>query len=89
MAKPDEEEIIHRDLDTETEEPVEQVAEIIAELEEKSVEDMTPLYQQLDHILDQIFSDPPADDAQITITFTYEDYRVTVEQNGHAKFVEV
>lgn len=81
-------EIIHRTLDTGVEEPVEQVAETIAELEGESVDDMTPLYNHIDHILDRLFSNPPADEAEITIEFTYEEYRITVEQNGHAQFVE-
>lgn len=88
MSGSDDQEIIHRTLDTDAEEPVEQVAETIAELEGESVENMTPLYNHLDHILDRLFSDPPADEAEITITFTYEEYRVTIEQNGDAQFVE-
>lgn len=88
VADSNNQEIIHRTLDTGAEEPVEQVAETIAELEGEPVENMTPLYNHLDHILDRIFSDPPADEAEITIEFTYEEYRITVEQNGHAEFVE-
>lgn len=38
---------------------------------------------------DEIFSNPPAPEAQIRITFSYEGYRVTVEQDGTAKFVAI
>ena len=88
MGNSSDQEMYHRDLDTDAEQPVEQIAEIVADLEEQSMKDLTPLYSQLDHVLDQLFSDPPAEEADVVISFTYENYRITVEQNGHAKFVE-
>lgn len=89
MSDSNETEIVHRTLDTERIEPAEQVAEIIASLDNRKIEDVTTAYEQIDHVLTHIFSNPPDPDAQIEVTFTYDGYRVTVEQNGTARFVEV
>jgi hypothetical protein len=88
MAEPTEE-IVHRQLATEREDPVVQITEAIEEIDGTDQREMTPVYDQLDHVLDYIFSNPPVPEAQVQITFTYEGYRITVEQDGSAQFVEV
>jgi len=82
-------EIIPRELSTDTETPAVQIAEIVAELEGKDTCDLTTMYDHVDHVLEHIFSDPPVPEAQIEITFTYEGYRVSVEQDGFAEFVSI
>lgn len=62
---------------------------MIAALDDRDIEEVTVAYGQIDHILTHIFSNPPDPDAQIEITFTYDGYRVTVEQNGEVRFVDV
>ena len=89
MGDSHEGEIVHRELNTEVDEPVLQVAEKIAELENNSVEEMKPTYTHLDHVLDYIFANPPVPEAQVEITFSYEGYRITVEQDGSAKFIKI
>jgi hypothetical protein len=39
-------------------------------------------------MLDVVFENPPAPEAQVEVTFSYEGYRITVEQNGRARFVQ-
>ena len=65
-----------------------QVTEIVAELEGTEVDELFPIYEQLDDVLDNIFSEPPSPEAQLVITFSYEGYRITIEQDGHGKFVK-
>lgn len=79
--------IVHRTLDTDREEPVIQIAEIVAELEDEDEDDLATTYDRLDHVLDHIFEEPPDPEAQVEITFSYEGYRITVEQSGAAQFV--
>ena len=79
--------IVHRTLDTGRSEPVVQIAEIVAELENKNEDELTTTYEKLDHVLSHIFENPPEPEAQVEISFSYEGYRVTVEQNGDAQFV--
>jgi len=89
MVDSPDDEIRHHELDTDDKEPVLQVAEIVAELEGKEQDELRPTYEHLDHLLQHIFEQPPVPEAQVEITFTYEDYRITVEQNGTARFVKV
>lgn len=82
-------EFVHRELDTDREEPVVQVAEIIADLEGTSAKNLTSTYDHLDHVLDYIFRNPPVPEAQVQISFSYEGYRITVQQDGTAQFVRI
>lgn len=88
MGDSPERRIIHRELETDVEEPVVQIAEIVADLEDVPHEDLTRTYDHLDHILTYVFENPPVPAAQVQITFTYEGYRITVEQDGSAQFVK-
>lgn len=81
--------VVHRELDTDRENPAVQVAEVVAELEDKQPEELTTTYDCLDHVIDNIFSDPPSPEADLQITFSYEGYRVTVEQDGTTRFAEL
>ncbi|WP_178918348.1 HalOD1 output domain-containing protein [Natronomonas gomsonensis] len=83
------EEIVRRELDKDRDSPAMGVAENLAELEGKSIEELETTWDCVDGVLDHIFSNPPSPEAQLTITFTYEGYRITVEQNGRAEFVKV
>lgn len=84
-----ESEIIHRELDTNTADPRLEVVSIIAELEQQDPEALTSIWECIDDVLTEIFSNPPASKAQMEITFSYEGYRITVEQNGRASFVKL
>ncbi|ELZ30087.1 hypothetical protein C474_12015 [Halogeometricum pallidum JCM 14848] len=81
--------IIQRQLQTNAEEPAVEVAKIVAELEGTAADQLGPTYVQIDHMLDHLFSNPPAPEAQVEVTFTYEGYRITVSQSGRAQFVKV
>ena len=88
MTESPDDKIVHESLDTSRDEPAVQVAEVIASLEDVNSDQLMPVYNQIDHVLEHIFSNPPDPDAQIEVTFTYEQYRVTVGQDGEAKFVK-
>lgn len=65
------------------------VANVVAELEANDTDDLTPLYDTINHVIDNVFSDPPSPDAQIEISFTYEGYRITVNQGRTATFLKI
>lgn len=89
MASHPENEIIHRSLNTDAKDnPSVQIAEAVADIEGKDPTDLASTYSCMDGVLDSIFSDPPAEGAQMQVEFSYEGYRITVEQNGSAKFVK-
>lgn len=80
--------IIYRNLDTDAENAGIGVVMTVAEIEGKDATDLPQLHNHLDGVLDNIFGDPPSPESKIEITFSYDTYRVTIQQNGHAMFVK-
>ncbi|GAA0672287.1 HalOD1 output domain-containing protein [Natronoarchaeum mannanilyticum] len=83
------EEIVDRRLDPDRENPGVQIAEIVAELEGEDPADLTTMYGCIDGVIEHVFSDPPSQEAQLVVEFTYEGYRITIEQDGSVRFVKV
>lgn len=82
-------EILHRELDTDRENPAPQIAELVADIEDRSITELSTMYGCVDGVLDQIFSNPPSPEAQMEVKFSYEGYRISVEQNGNARFIKI
>lgn len=89
MTGDPEKEIIHRELETETESPVAEVVETVAEIEGKQPNELPSAYNCIDDMLEEMYSTPPSSEAQVEVTFTYTNYRITVEQNGNATLVKI
>jgi len=88
MTEAPDDETVHRELDTDVENPGVLVAEVIEELEGRDATDLATMYSCVDGMLDNLFSTPPSPDAEMLVEFTYEGYRITVEQSGDATFVK-
>jgi hypothetical protein len=83
MNATDNEDIItRRTLDTDQETPATQVAELVAELENREVTDMAPIYYTVNELLADLFSSPPRATADAALEFTYEGYQFRVRQDG-------
>lgn len=80
---------VHWEFDTDQEEPSIDVAEVIAELDGKGDTELTPIYETINQMIDTLFSDPPSAEAQTVLQFTYEGYRITLNQDGYATFMKV
>ncbi len=89
MTETHDDEIVHRELNTDREEPAVAIAEIVADLEGKQVNELTPTYDCIDGMISELYSNPPSPEAQMTVEFTYSGYRITVEQSGTAEFIKV
>lgn len=76
-------------FDTESVEPGLAIVEAVAEIEGRDPTELTAIYGCIDHVVDHLFSDPPDPEANVEISFDYEGYRITVQQNGEAVFVPV
>lgn len=76
------EHIITRTLDPEADEGNYLVLEAIADVEGTDVTDLSPMYERVDHVTDNLFSELPEPKAQVAVTFTDHGYRVTVDQEG-------
>jgi len=89
MDQSSESTITHRQIDTDLQESGAKIAEIVAELEGKPATDLTSMWGCTDDVLAHIFSDPPSPEAEMVVEFTYEGYRITVEQDGTTELFEV
>lgn len=89
MTETHDDKIVHRELDTGREEPAVAIAEVVADLEGTPVEELPAAYVCMDGMLSNLFENPPAQEAQIIVEFTYSNYRIKVEQSGTAEFVQV
>ena len=88
MKGDSESEVVHRQFDTDAENPAIEVVAAIADIDGREMTDLPPLYNCIDGVLDDLFSDPPSPEAEMRITFNYEGYRVGVTQDGSGTFVE-
>lgn len=75
--------IYHRKIEPDPDEPHLGVLYSIAEVEECDVEDLPPLYDYVDHLVEKLFQTPPPTKAQVQIDFTYYHYRVLLDQEGN------
>ena len=87
MTDSSDRELIHRELDVAAEDPGIEVVKAIADIHGKDATELTTLHGCIDGVLDDLFSNPPSPEAEMRVTFTYEDYRVGVNQDGSATFV--
>jgi len=76
--------VFHRDLFDHGDEPAHELVSIIAELKRVEQDELDPLYNWADHLIDQLYSTPPPARAQGIVKFSYEGYRITLYQDGHA-----
>lgn len=86
--------IVHRELfegeqPSDDDTPSVHIAEIVADLEDEDATDISALYDTVDHLVEHLFSTPPPLEAQCRFEFTYEGYRITLTQDGHATFMNV
>jgi hypothetical protein len=88
MSRRRDDEVVHRRLDTDRDDPVVQVAEVVAELDGRPTAELTPGYERLDAVLTDVFVESSGTAARTRVTFTYEGYRVTVGQDGTVQLVD-
>ncbi|WP_135306011.1 HalOD1 output domain-containing protein [Haloarcula amylovorans] len=88
MTENHESKSVRRTLDTKRENPSTEVAAIVAELRGQDETDLRAIWNCTEEVLAHLFSDPPSEEAQMVVEFTYEGFRITVEQDGAATFVE-
>ena len=80
--------IVHRQIDIDRSTPTEAVVEIVAETEGVPQHSLDPLWTVADHMIAELFSTPPSPEAQMTVTFSYEGYRIEIEQNGRLRLIK-
>ncbi|MXV61179.1 hypothetical protein GS429_03710 [Natronorubrum sp. JWXQ-INN-674] len=78
--------LTRRELDTGRDVPETQLVEVVAELEESGMTELSPIYGCIDDMIADLFSSPPPAEAEAQLEFTYQGYRIHVRQNGVATF---
>ena len=76
----------HTTFDPDENQPNVDITETVAELKGVESDELSPLYDSIDHVVDNIFSTPPEPEAEVEVTFSYEGFRITVSQDGTATF---
>lgn len=65
------------------------LVETVASLKGVDETDLAALYPRIRDLADSLCTSPPFRDAHVQIEFTYENYRITLFQDGHAVFRRV
>lgn len=77
--------VYHRSIfENPDEDPVTELVTIIADLKGIEHDRMDPLYSWADSMISSLYSSPPPAEAQGIVEFTYEGFRITLYQDGHA-----
>lgn len=78
----------HRSLfEVEEHAPATELVNVVAELKAVDTTDLEPLYNWADDLISDLYSSPPPAAAQSVVEFSYEGYRITLHQDGHAVFM--
>lgn len=78
----------HRSLfEVEEHDPATELVHVVAELKAVNPTDLEPLYNWADDLIDDLYSSPPPAAAQSVVEFSYEGFRITLHQDGHAVFM--
>lgn len=76
----------HRDLTDGDADPEVALVHALAEIEGVDESELTQLYSCINDLVAGLFSSPPPAETTAELTFSYEGYRITVYQDGHAVF---
>lgn len=69
-------------FDTNQGQPNVDITNTVAELKGVESDELAPLYDSINSLLDNIFSRPPQPEAEVEVSFSYEGFRITVRQDG-------
>ncbi|WP_277540840.1 HalOD1 output domain-containing protein [Haloarcula laminariae] len=81
--------IVRRQIQPSSETSEYDFLEIVAEIEGCEIEELPSLYNEVEHVIETLFKTPPSTAAQMSISFSYSGYRVTIDRNGVVTLVPV
>ena len=81
--------IVRRHIDPNSETSEYDLLEIIAEVEGCEIEDLPSLYNEVEHVVETLFKTPPSNASQLSLSFSYVGYRVTIDRKGTVTLVPV
>lgn len=81
--------IYHRTIEPDKNDANVHFVDLVAEIKGAHTGALPPLWDCIDDVLVTLFSDPPAQEAQVHIEFTYAGYRIDVDQSGDVELMKV
>lgn len=81
--------VLHRRIDPDPDTAEHDVLEIVAELEDVELDQLPPLYNELDHLIEQLFRTPPSNRSQAALSFSYAGHRIKITRSGTVELVAV
>lgn len=81
--------IYHRKVTPDADEANRSLLRLLADVEGCEVTDLPPLYEQVDHLVEHLFTDPPPASAQAELEFSYHGYRVELDQTGNVSLMKL
>lgn len=63
--------------------------EIVAELEDKELDELPRLYDEVGHFIETLFENPPSPESQFEMKFSYAGYRITINHQGDITLLPV
>lgn len=83
------EDVIYCNINADSDYSSLEVVETIAELEGKKSSELPAIYDAIGHLIEELFSNPPSPEAEVILEFSYEGYRITLNQDSHATFRKI
>jgi len=82
-------EIFHADVNPSPVDGGVDLVQVVADLDDRDPTELESLYDRVDDLLTELFSDPPSPEAQVEMSFTYEGYRIDIDQTGHVRLIPI
>jgi len=84
-----ERQIRHRKVTPDPEEANRHLLRLVANLENCEINDLPPLYDRIDHLIEELFTSPPPSEAQAELEFSYYGYRIELDQRGNVSLMKL
>lgn len=81
--------IHHRTIEPDEEIAPTDIVEHVADIEGCAVEELPSFWMRVGNVVQDVFSEPPGPEAQVTIQFTYAGYRIGLDQRGGLELMKV
>jgi hypothetical protein len=81
--------IVHRRIEPEPEDADYRLLQLIADVEGIDVTDLPPIYGRIDHLVSNMYEDPPSAEAQAQLKFSYAGYRISLDQDGNVSLMKI
>jgi hypothetical protein len=66
-----------------------ELIEVIAAIEERQIEALPSLYEEVNHMISSMFKTPPSDEAQVEVGFSFSGLRVHLDHAGNYEITDV